>query len=264
LISIPVDQQADVGETLFFRLPISITDDKWAKPADAAAAWSALVDSIGFARIPVNSEGQRSIFTHIDKARSTGLGEPALLRKSPSEGPIWGLRLAEGSSCELVVHHRLPALLNQHTGPNQFQLVYVAHTHNLETDVASDLITSNYDRHALTVSGVHPTRETEQLTVHTDQAIAQDGTTIPSLDLPINLRITQSFFYRLRTTYVWLLGLFGALLLSSLSSLWTSNLSSASSTTTPTTAHVVQAIGGSALAAFFIFMIQQRFSSPRP
>lgn len=191
-----------------------------ATSADEAedASWTTLTGLIAkSATLPVSDDARRALYLRLQRPRARRRLTAKKVHRSWTSGDVYGFKLPERSEKELVVMHRLPALIDTQIalGARQ-ELRFEEDSHAVVATPASSAISANYDRHVVTLGAERRTGSwiELQLTPSPEQ-VAAGQIQIVSYAISVPLKISLSPLYRLRTQIIPILFVAAALFASS-------------------------------------------------
>jgi hypothetical protein len=192
---------------LFFRADLQGIGDLQ-MTADGEAAWVQFADMVQATEgsLPFKSEARRAEYLRVQMPTVNGReASVELLDRSTVAGPTYGIALREGERCEFSYLHRLPGLIGTELAAGRFHIKHTIETGNLELDRAQEEITGRYQPHFFTIAAKKPTATSERLVLEPDvqEIIAEDGTRLPTLDVPVPMKVKRSWRYRARTNWIW-------------------------------------------------------------
>jgi hypothetical protein len=204
LVPVPDSERATLGpHTILFR---SAAEPRLPECSDKdeRAVWARLCDLLSRASSPVRDEAKRSVYVFLQTPLCKKC-EPASVEKlaeSQVKGPQFGWELVEGKSYELPWNHRIPALIGTNHSFQRIDLCATSSTPNLEIADAKASLTSNYERHGLTVTakGASGAYETLSLIPTSERTTDSAGNAIYVVDVKVPLRIKKSIWYRFKTS----------------------------------------------------------------
>lgn len=193
------------GTELMFYSSASLNAENFVSEEKEVASWVAYCDLIGKDdSLPINPEARSCIFFRfippaINESATTGV-----IHHSKRRGSICGMHLEEGQNYEIVLLHRVPSLIGSHTTVGRVPIEYISQSGNLELSRSEEDYTHNYQTHILTITANRPTGTWEEIIIRPkDQKVtADDNRLINTIKFHIPLKISYSFIYRLKTSYI--------------------------------------------------------------
>lgn len=212
-LEIPSEEHDSVANHIFFRSGIQFPDSSFNDQINEEKVWTNYCDLI--ARddsLPINSDARKALFLRFEVPAAETPASVSPIYTSHNMGIIYGSALSEGKTYELVVSHRLPALIAGNISTRPITMDFTSPTSNFEITPSSEDVTGNYQTHVLTVSAKKPSGAWEEIIISPQkEAEAQDGSKINTLKLLMPLKINVSLWYRFKTMYIWLIVLWLAL-----------------------------------------------------
>ncbi|HMD87935.1 MAG TPA: hypothetical protein VKF38_02120 [Anaerolineaceae bacterium] len=212
-LEIPPAEQSFVSNSLFFESNIQFSDSSFYSQENNEGIWAKYCDFI--ARdysLPINKDARNALFLHFEVPENKKTAPINSIYSSHNRGSVFGPVLSEGDVYDLIISHRVPALISNNVSIKPVTIDFNCPTSNLEISPSSEELTGNYQKHIITISAKKPTGAWEEIIVGPQkEAEAQDGSKINTVKLPIPLKIKISLWYRIKTVYIWLIILWIAL-----------------------------------------------------
>jgi hypothetical protein len=254
----PDDIEADC---LFFEAGVDVGADQVGED-DEDAAWIRFLEILpGSAQnLPIKESALRSQYLRVRRPTVSGKPlVPEVLYTSTNAGPSHGYVLNEGSRSEFAYLHRLPSLIGTELAAGRYHIRHLTESGNIELDRVQEEITGRYQPHFFTVTAKKPTGTYEELVLASDvkEIVAEDDTTLLTLDVPIPMKVKWYWLHRTRTRLLPLFALVVAFVLANLGSYYYERQDNPQLPSLSGTAIVVRVVAN-AILAFVIWSVQQR------
>jgi len=214
-VRLPDDEVGDIGDRLFFRSGLDVSRLLFADRAAEQRAWIKLCDLLAADdTLNINVEAKNAMFLRFDPPVLSREAIPShFLHMSFQEGAKYGAVLDEGSTYELAVTHRIPALIGTDSLAPPIPVDYRPSTENLELSRLQEDFTGNYQTHTLVMFARRPSGTFEELVVGpaAEAFPLGQGESVRTAKLHIPLKIRRSLWYRVRTKWFWVAVLASAL-----------------------------------------------------
>ena len=252
-IQINEEEKERIGEALFFRSTLSINEERFATEDKEDGVWSKFCKLIvNEPTLPINGEARSGLFFRLLKEKNIS---PNFLYESKHEGKKYGLNLTEGEKYELVFSRRVPKLFARNQNIKNAPMEYKIPTGNIELSRYEEDFTGNYQNHTIIMSALKPSGTCEEIIISPkkERVESQDGEKINVVTFQIPLKVKKSFWYRLRTSWIWYAFLWIALF-----ALSVSNIEWWDKKNIPV---ILRNVPISAFASLIIFIAQRKVSS---
>jgi hypothetical protein len=213
---IPLEErQSDSEQTLFFRSSAVVSSAYCETSTDENHAWARYCDLVAKDQtMPIHEQARNCVFLRLASLTNGESVKTKAIHQSRRMGERYGAYLQEGKTYELVLLHRVPALIGLHETAEFSPVSYESATGNLKPSPAEEDYSANYQTHVVTVSAVTPSAAWEELVVKLPKGPIETPQTkkkIHTANLHIPARVSRSLWYRFRMVYVWVILLWLAL-----------------------------------------------------
>jgi len=215
-VEIREEERDSIGNSLFFRSRVTIPESRLVGQENEDTSWAKFCDLVcGEKTLPLRREAKQGLFLRFREPSREQRSPTRLIHRSWHRGRVYGSILPEGTTYELVLLHRIPALIPTDASV-KFPVEYKVATGNIELSRSGTDLTGNFQTHVLSVTGVRPSATSEELIIapKEESVEAEDGQRINAVELAIPLKVIKDVRYRLRTIGIRIIGLWFALFVS--------------------------------------------------
>jgi hypothetical protein len=217
-LTIPPEELATDGQvksTLAFKSSVATDSLPWCSSETEGAAWGKLLDLIeGNVNVGLKVELKSATyfrFSNISDAKTRTI-QPTELEVSQGKGPIYGALLKEGREYKVQLSHRILGEAHDGTAPI-LPLALELPTTNLQLTEPALEVVGWYQTTPIVFKALRADQAHQVLVIRSDKkkgkeiedAKAEDGNL--DLFLPIPLRVSIGWLYRLRTNWALRIGL---------------------------------------------------------
>jgi hypothetical protein len=220
-LSLPPDELAADGEVknaLAFRSAVKVDSLHWSAPEGEDLAWSKMLDLVEVnGNVPLRKEVKSATylrFSNLSEAKA-GTVAPTELEISSGKGPIYGANLKEGREYQIKLSHRILAEDQEDTATAPILPVKLdLPTTNLQLTQPALEVLGWYQTTPIIFKALRADQAHQVLLIHADKKKAgttadeageQDGGS--DIYLPIPLKVSIGWLYRLRTNWALRIGL---------------------------------------------------------
>jgi hypothetical protein len=166
--------------------------------------WAALADAIAREdTLPVSDSSRRGIFFAAYPAKRSRSSRAHVVANTDTAGPLYGYRVAEGESVEVVVAHRVPRLIGSPDSVLPVPIKITSSNENYALSASERTLTSNYDQFPLTFAARNRQNVSTEVSILPPSAIDfPDGSQGTSAPVQLMAGVRLGFLYRLRTQVV--------------------------------------------------------------
>jgi hypothetical protein len=214
-ISIPPADRARLASYICFRAPLTPPAFVANDPAAEEQVWANFCELIVREPVlPIKDEARQSLFLRF---RTPASGKQAAsvscLETSEGRGPTYGAVFLEGKHYELTYAHRVPFLEGKNTTIAEIPFDYKPPTTSVELSSPTGTVIGNYQVSHLSLSAIRASSSWEEVLIQPHEKVltAQNSDKINAFDIKIPFKVEWSFWYRFRTTWLFVLLLWLAL-----------------------------------------------------
>lgn len=215
-LELPPAEHDSVANHIFFRSGVQFPDSSFSDQINEEKVWTNYCDLIARDNsLTINNNARKALFLRFEVPATEIPAPVSPVYTSHNMGKIYGSVLSEGETYELVISHRIPALIARNISTKPITMEFKSPTSNFEISPSGEDVTGNYQKHILTLSAKKPSKAWEEIIISPPkEAEAQDGSKILTIKLSIPVKIRASFWFRLKTLYIWLFLLWLSLFIS--------------------------------------------------
>lgn len=208
---------------LFFELTEASASPALQTDEQEDASWTKLTGLIANSNtLPVSAEARSAIFLRVHPPRRRNAQDGRKIHHSWSLGDIHGFRLAEQAPYELVVLHRVPALIGTNTQlTERAEIKFTADSEVVACAPSASQISANYDKHVVTLTGAKASSGWAELHVQTEPKSLQTAAgQLSAYPISLPLKVRVALLYRLWTQAIPIIAVGAALFASTYYSIY--------------------------------------------
>jgi hypothetical protein len=220
-LTLPAEELAEGGElknALAFRSAVNVDALQWSPPETEGLAWSKMLDLVADNKVvPLRPDVKSAVYLRFSNVKDAkkGVLQATELEVSPGKGPVYGARLKEGREYEIKLSHRILSEEQEETAtapilPVKMELPT---THLQLTQPALEVL-GWYQTTPIVFKAVQSDQAHQVLLIRADkkkQKSAAGGAETEDAEseayLPIPLKVSIGWLYRMRTNWALRIGL---------------------------------------------------------